>query len=322
MVDMTIAKALSQAGLEHLVDAFSEISFQRFKSLLIQDYEKFGVYDVHDKQTLFRLIQSISGKPSNKAVYDETHNAPDALMDLEADDTDFLTDDLDLDGFAETNLADSPVRNNGYIGAVHSATDSEPELFSAPDPPKIRVIVRKRPLNKKELERGDADVLECDQSASTLFVNEPKLKVDLTRFTERHSFRFDDVFDEFVCNDELYDLAIRPLIATIFRSGKATCFAYGQTGSGKTYTMAPLAPRAAKDIFGVLARPDHQHARLWVSCYEIYGGKLFDLLGQRAKLEVREDAKKRVQVVGLKEVEVGEPSLLKDLCDTAAAAPP
>ncbi len=39
----------------------------------------------------------------------------------------------------------------------------------------------------------------------------------------------------------------------------------------------------------------HTHTTLH-SCYEIYGNKLFDLLNGRFKLEVREDAKKRVQV--------------------------
>lgn len=29
----------------------------------------------------------------------------------------------------------------------------------------------------------------------------------------------------------------KPLVATIFEGGMATCFAYGQTGSGKTHTM-------------------------------------------------------------------------------------
>lgn len=32
------------------------------------------------------------------------------------------------------------------------------------------------------------------------------------------------------------------------------------------------------------------------SCYEIYGGKVYDLLNGRKKLEVREDGRKRVQV--------------------------
>lgn len=189
------------------------------------------------------------------------------------------------------------------------------------DPPRIRVIVRKRPLNRKEVERGDSDVLECDPSNSVLYVHEPKTKVDLTRYTESHAFCFDDVFDEIVDNDAVYQRAIRPLIATLFRAGKGTCFAYGQTGSGKTYTMGPLPLRAAADIFALIqAVPEYRALSLHVACYEIYGGKVFDLLNSRQRLEVREDAKRRVQVVGLKELEVKEIEVLMRLCEHAACA--
>lgn len=44
------------------------------------------------------------------------------------------------------------------------------------------------PAPLQEVERGDNDVLECDSSTSTLYVNEPKVKVDLTKYTERHCF--------------------------------------------------------------------------------------------------------------------------------------
>jgi len=49
-------------------------------------------------------------------------------------------------------------------GAAYSNTAAEEaaSLAAIADPPRIRVIVRKRPLNKKEIERGEADVLECD----------------------------------------------------------------------------------------------------------------------------------------------------------------
>ena len=59
---------------------------------------------------------------------------------------------------------------------------------------------------------------------------------------------------------------------------------------------------------------------LCVSCYEIYGGKLFDLLNGRNKLEVREDHKRNVQVVGLREVEVTDTDVLQQLVEHAAAA--
>jgi kinesin family protein 2/24 len=152
-------------------------------------------------------------------------------------------------------------------------------------------------------------------------VHEPRTKVDLTRFTECHAFRFDDVFDQSVDNDALYARAIKPLIATVFRAGKGTCFAYGQTGSGKTYTMQPLPLRAAADIFAVVeALPQFAAHSLHVACYEIYGGKVFDLLNGRQRLEVREDAARKVQVVGLKEVEVRGVDLLQRLCEHAAAS--
>jgi hypothetical protein len=61
----------------------------------------------------------------------------------------------------------------GGGGGGYAAMASQPAEQLAPadvarlaalaDPPRIRVIVRKRPLNKKEAERGETDVLECEQ---------------------------------------------------------------------------------------------------------------------------------------------------------------
>eukprot|EP00887_Chlorella_sp_A99_P004075 scaffold11.g4075.t1 len=298
---MSVVAALQAAGLQHLAPALAGLSFKAFRGLLIQ----------------------ARGRPCAASLGDV--DDPAYLVDLDADDTDFLTDDLDLDGFTEQAFVPSPAPDSaGPPGAV-SAVGGAGMFAGLPDPPKIRVI---------EVERSDSDVLECDMASSSLCVNEPRQKVDLTKFIERHSFRFDDVFDENVTNDQLYSTAIQPLIATVFKNGKGTCFAYGQTGSGKTYTMQPLPMRAAQDIFRVLALPEYAHLRLHVSCYEIYGGKVFDLLNGRKRLEIREDGKKRVQarargaraggarscVVGLKDFEVGSQDMLQQLMDHSAAA--
>ena len=56
-------------------------------------------------------------------------------------------------------------------------------------------------------------------------------------------------------------------------------------GSGKTYTMQPLPLRAAADMFALLADPQFADLSLWVSCFEIYGGKLYDLLNGYALLD-------------------------------------
>lgn len=54
-------------------------------------------------------------------------------------------------------------------------------------------------------------------------------------------------------------------------------------GSGKTYTMQPLPLRAVEDIVRLLHQPFYrnQKFKLWLSYFEIYGGKLFDLLCDR-----------------------------------------
>lgn len=57
-------------------------------------------------------------------------------------------------------------------------------------------------------------------ATSSLSVNEPKVKVDLTKYNECHVFSFDTCLDGDVSNDEVYRSTVQPLVATIFRGGK------------------------------------------------------------------------------------------------------
>lgn len=60
---------------------------------------------------------------------------------------------------------------------------------------------------------------------------------------------------------------------------------------------------AAKDVFAFLRSPKYAPMNLVVSAsfFEIYSGKVFDLLSNKQKLRVLEDGKQQVQVVGLTE---------------------
>jgi kinesin family protein 2/24 len=170
---------------------------------------------------------------------------------------------------------------------------------------KICVAVRKRPLNTQEKQKTEQDILEVENDCQ-LTIHEPKTKVDLTKYVEKHPFVFDEVFDDYATNEDVYKRTAQPLVEHVFNRGKATCFAYGQTGSGKTFTMMGkngqhgLYLLAAIDIFARLAT----NQKVWISFYEIYGGKLFDLLNDRKKLTAREDSKSMVNIVGLSEMEV------------------
>ena len=176
---------------------------------------------------------------------------------------------------------------------------------------RIRVIVRKRPLSQYEKDLGIKDTMvlhtngSSEAAARGLTLNEPRVKVDLTRYIEQHHFRFDQIFDESSSNQSVYESSAAPLIDRLFKSQFATCFAYGATGAGKTHTMMGTDNEpgiyilAARSIFASLMRPEHNALRLRVASYEIYGGKVFDLLRERKQLCVREDGKKKVNVVGL-----------------------
>ncbi|XP_040977298.1 kinesin-like protein KIF2A isoform X2 [Aquila chrysaetos chrysaetos] len=185
------------------------------------------------------------------------------------------------------------------------------------DKHRICVCVRKRPLNKKETLMKDLDVITIP-SKDVVMVHEPKQKVDLTRYLENQTFRFDYAFDDTASNEMVYRFMAQPLVETIFERGMATCFAYGQTGSGKTHTMGGdflgrnqdcskgIYTLAARDVFLMLKKPNYNKLELQVyaTFFEIYSGKVFDLLNRKTKLRVLEDGKQQVQVVGLQEREV------------------
>ncbi|KAK9269203.1 hypothetical protein L1049_000972 [Liquidambar formosana] len=185
---------------------------------------------------------------------------------------------------------------------------------------KIKVVVRKRPLNRKEIAKKEEDVITIESNSNSLTVHETKLKVDLTEYVEKHEFVFDAVLNEDVSNDEVYSQTVESVVPLIFQRTKATCFAYGQTGSGKTFTMQPLPLKACQDILRLMHYTYRsQGFQLFVSFFEIYGGKLFDLLNDRRKLCMREDGKQQVCIVGLQEYRVSNVETIKEFIEKGNA---
>ena len=185
--------------------------------------------------------------------------------------------------------------------------------------PKIRVIVRKRPLSRKELSKSDQDVVDIRNNRQVV-VKELKVKVDLTKYIEEHAFNFDLAFDETITNEQIYLQTVRPMIEAAFHKIKVTCFAYGQTGSGKTFTMMGnrrqipgLYLLAAYDIFTLLQ--NYKGFTIWVSFYEIYCGKLFDLLNERKILTAREDGKQNIIISNLTEKNAEDINILMTIIE-------
>ncbi|TSM20231.1 Kinesin-like protein KIF2C [Bagarius yarrelli] len=151
-----------------------------------------------------------------------------------------------------------------------------------------RETVEKVPLSLSdpvETAKKEIDVVTIPGNGVLLF-HEPKQKVDLTKYLDNQHFHFDYSFDEDASNDLVYRFTAKPLVKTIFEGGRATCFAYAQ------------------DVFTLLQQKRHTDLCPYVTFFEIYNGKVFDLLNKKAKLRVLEDENQQVQVVGLLEMPV------------------
>ena len=113
------------------------------------------------------------------------------------------------------------------------------------------------------------------------------------------------------------------MISAAFKQTKITCFAYSQTGSGKTFTMMGnndkripgLYLLSAVDVFNFLNKKENSNLEIWVSFYEIYCNKLFDLLNEKNILQAREDGKGNICIVGLVEKRINNLKELLALID-------
>ena len=177
---------------------------------------------------------------------------------------------------------------------------SEPEPHTSIGNSKIFVIVRKRPLSKKEINNGEIDCISCLNPK--VVIHECKIKIDgITKYLEDYDFYFDNTFSENESTEEIYGYTIEPMINLVLKKGIVTCFAYGQTGSGKTYTMKGIQNLAIESLYEE-SQKIKKKFEFYISFFEIYGGRLYDLLNNKNKLQVFDDSKGITQIYGLQEI--------------------
>ena len=106
----------------------------------------------------------------------------------------------------------------------NSPSSFNPNLFQQRDTlseilsieiPKTKVIVRKRPLNQKELSLKEVDNISI-VGKNKVVITELKKNLDLTKYIDKKEFIFDRAFDEKASNDLIYREEIRPMIYNAF----------------------------------------------------------------------------------------------------------
>ncbi|XP_029043878.1 kinesin-like protein Klp98A isoform X1 [Osmia bicornis bicornis] len=175
----------------------------------------------------------------------------------------------------------------------------------------VKVAVRVRPFNKRELAMNAKMIVQMDGKKTRIFnTKTPGSCREIDRekykdFTFDHSYWSFDTNDENYASQEevFYDLGT-DVIESAFEGYNACVFAYGQTGSGKTFTMMGtpeaqgLIPRICKTLFARMAAGKESGAsyRTEVSFLEIHNERVRDLLrldqSQSHSLRVREHPKR------------------------------
>jgi len=189
----------------------------------------------------------------------------------------------------------------------------QPSNYSSSSKSKIFVVVRKRPLSQKEKDNGEIDCVSVINP--TIYVHECKIQVDgYTKYLDDHEFFFDNTFGENSNTEDIYKYSIKPMINLVLNGGIVTCFAYGQTGSGKTFTMKGIESMAIDELF--LSNKNEKYD-YYLSFFEIYGGRLFDLLNNKTKLQVLDDKSGHVQIYGLTNILTESPEEMHKIIDAA-----
>ncbi|KAL6762472.1 kinesin-2 motor subunit FLA8 [Haematococcus lacustris] len=169
----------------------------------------------------------------------------------------------------------------------------------------VKVVLRCRPLNSKELNDGRERIVEMDCKTGSVTLRNPKADSN----ESPKVFTFDAVYDWNSSQVAIYEETAKPIVNSCMEGYNGTIFAYGQTGTGKTHTMAGantpelmgIIPRTFEHIFETVEASSGAQWMVRASFLEIYNEEVRDLLSKdpKNKLEVKEHKDSGVYVKGL-----------------------
>ncbi|KAF3760544.1 hypothetical protein M406DRAFT_48342 [Cryphonectria parasitica EP155] len=198
----------------------------------------------------------------------------------------------------------------------------------------IKVVVRVRPFNGREIDRGAKCIVEMkgDQTVLTPPPDSPAAKggkdhgQKVFAFDRSYwSFNKDD--SNYAGQENLHDDLGKPLLTNAFAGYNNCIFAYGQTGSGKSYSMMGygkehgIIPKICQDMFerikDIQAADPNTRCTVEVSYLEIYNERVKDLLnpGTKGNLKVREHPSTGPYVEDLAKLVVGSFEEIENLMD-------
>ncbi|WKY14498.1 hypothetical protein Q1695_000214 [Nippostrongylus brasiliensis] len=172
-------------------------------------------------------------------------------------------------------------------------------MTAVDDCEKVKVAVRVRPFNKRELDLNTKTVVRmCNGQTILDHVSDDKQP---KTFAFDHSFYSTDANDpNFASQEEVFNSLGSGVLENAFSGYNACIFAYGQTGSGKSYSMMGtseqpgIIPRLCNEVFRRIQETtcESLQYKVEVSYMEIYNERVRDLLDPKKSnkhhLKVRE----------------------------------
>ncbi|KAH8257419.1 hypothetical protein KR038_009052 [Drosophila bunnanda] len=172
----------------------------------------------------------------------------------------------------------------------------------------IKVAVRVRPYNARELEQKQRSIVKVmdrsallfdpDEEDDEFFFQGAKQQYrDITkRMNKKLTMEFDRVFDIDNTNQDLFEECTAPLVDAVLAGYNCSVFVYGATGAGKTFTMLGseehpgLTFLTMRDLFEkIQTQSDVRKFDVGVSYLEVYNEQVMNLLTKSGPLKLRED---------------------------------
>jgi hypothetical protein len=206
----------------------------------------------------------------------------------------------------------------------------------------VRVAVRVRPFNQREIERNAQMCIHMDKDKKKTTITDPE-SGRVREFTFDYSYWSHDANDEhFVDQEEVFDNLGVECLESAWEGYNCSLFAYGQTGSGKSFSMvgnaasasdellvgsqAGIVPRVCRSMFDRIAATDDASVTFKVetSMLEIYNEQVKDLFNPtnepKTGLKVREHPKTGPYVEGLSSLLVENNAAIERLMEEGTKA--
>ncbi|KAK7739165.1 hypothetical protein SLS53_005801 [Cytospora paraplurivora] len=198
----------------------------------------------------------------------------------------------------------------------------------------IKVVVRVRPFNSREIDRGAKCIVEMKGNQTVLTPPPDAPQGKNAKDHGKKVFAFDRSYwsfnkdaSNYAGQNNLHEDLGTPLLDNAFQGYNNCIFAYGQTGSGKSYSMMGygkehgIIPSICQDMFERIEKiqqsEPNTRCTIEVSYLEIYNERVKDLLnpGTKGNLKVREHPSTGPYVEDLAKLVVGSFQEIEHLMD-------